>query len=273
MQTNKEKENHMLKTIAFVVYGVGAYLLFLASFLYLIGFATNVVPHSVSGAGSLPPLLAALVDVGLITLFGLQHGIMARPGFKRWWTQFVPPQLERSTFVWFAAALVIVLVQFWQPIKGELWNVTGAGMIALYAISLLGWLTVPVVSFFTDHFELFGLRQVFEYAFDRPASKPAFKERALYKEVRHPMMLGFLIGFWVTPHMTASHLLFALLMTSYILVGVYFEERDLAHTHGQAYRDYQARVPKLLPFGGVGKAQPSPLEAKAETARGMVSSL
>jgi protein-S-isoprenylcysteine O-methyltransferase Ste14 len=169
---------------------------------------------------------------------------MARPEFKRRWTRLVPPHLERSTFVWFAAALVIVIVQFWQPIEGDLWNVTGAGMIALYAISLLGFLTVPLVSFLTDHVELFGLRRVFEYALERPSSKPEFKERALYKKVRHPMMLGFLIAFWATPHMTAGHLLFAGLMTSYILVGVYFEERDLA------------RVPKLLPFGGLSSAQP-----------------
>ena len=257
----------MLRKIVSLVYGAGAYLLFLGAFLYLMAFAANVAPHSVSGTPSLPPLLAALVDVALITLFGLQHGIMARPGFKRWWTRFVPPHLERSTFVWFAAALVIVIVQFWQPIEGDLWNVTGAGMIVLYAISLLGWLTVPVTSFFTDHFELFGLRQVFEYALERPRSKPEFKERAFYKKVRHPMMLGFLIAFWAAPHMTAGHLLFAGLMTSYILVGVYFEERDLARAHGQAYRDYQARVPKLVPFGGLRDAQPSPLKAKAETAQ------
>jgi len=257
----------MLKKIGFVAYGVGAYLLFLASFLYLMAFAINAAPHSVSGTPSLPPLPAALVDIALITLFGLQHGIMARPGFKRWWTQFVPPQLERSTFVWFAAAVVIVMVQFWQPIEGELWNVTGAAMIALYAVSLLGFLTVPFTSFLTDHFELFGLRQVFEYALDRPMAKPEFKERAFYKKVRHPMMLAFLVGFWAAPHMTLGHLLFAGMMTSYILVGIYFEERDLARAHGQAYRDYQARVPKLLPFGGRRSAQPSPLKTKAATAQ------
>jgi protein-S-isoprenylcysteine O-methyltransferase Ste14 len=250
----------MLKKIASLVYGVGAYLLFLGAFLYLIAFATNVAPNSVSGTPSLPPLLAALIDVELIALFGLQHSIMARPGFKNWWTRFVPPHLERSTFVWLAAALVIVIVQLWQPIEGDLWNVTGGGMIALYTISLLGWLSVPATSFLTDHFELFGLRQVFEYALERPASKPEFKERALYKKVRHPMMLAFLFAFWAAPHMTAGHLLFAGLMTSYILAGIYFEERDLASKHGQAYRDYQARVPKLLPF-----AQPSPLKAKAAT--------
>jgi protein-S-isoprenylcysteine O-methyltransferase Ste14 len=257
----------MLRKIASVLYGAGAYLLFLGAFLYLMAFATNLARHSVSGDASLPPLWAALVDIALITLFGLQHGIMARPEFKRRWTRLVPRHLERSTFVWFAAALVIIIVQFWQPIEGDLWNVTGVGMIALYGISLLGFLTVPVVSFLTDHFELFGLRQVFEYALERPMSKPEFKERALYRKVRHPMMLGFLIAFWATPHMTASHLLFATLMTSYIVAGIYFEERDLAHAHGQVYREYQARVPKLLPFGALHSAQPVPLETSADAAR------
>jgi methanethiol S-methyltransferase len=240
----------MLKKIAFVIYGVGAYLLFLVSFLYLIAFATNVVPNSASDSRPLSPLLAALIDVTLIALFGLQHGIMARRGFKRWWTRIVPPQLERSTYVWFAAVMLIVVLLFWEPIDGELWNVTGGPMIALYAISLLGFLAIPVASFLTDHFELFGLRQVFEYAVGRPASLPGFKERAIYKRVRHPMMLGFLIAFWANPHMTAGYLLFAVLMTAYILVGIFFEERDLVSKHGKAYRDYQARVPKLLPFGG-----------------------
>ncbi len=239
----------MLRKIASVVYGVAAYLLFLGSYLYLIAFTTNLTAHSVSGAPSLLPLSAALVDIALITLFGLQHGIMARPGFKRQLTRWVPAHLERSTFVWTAAALVIVIVQFWQPIGGDLWNVSGAGRIALYAVSLLGFLIVPGVSYLTDHYELFGLRQVYEYALGRPMSKPQFKERALYRTVRHPMMVGFLIAFWATPHMTAGHLLFAALMTAYILVGIYFEERDLARVHGQVYRDYQARVPKLLPLG------------------------
>jgi protein-S-isoprenylcysteine O-methyltransferase Ste14 len=257
----------MLKKIASVAYALGAYLLFFGSVLYLIAFTANVGPHSVSGTPSLPPLVAGLVDLALITLFGLQHAIMARPGFKRWWTRFVPPQLERSTFVWFGSALAIAMVQFWQPIEGDLWNVTGGAMIALYALSLLGYLMIPVTSFLTDHFELLGLRQVFEYALERPRSKPEFKERALYKKVRHPMMLGWLAAFWATPHMTAGHLLFAGLMTSYILAGVYFEERDLVRVHGQAYRDYQARVPKFLPFRGLRGAQPSPLKAKVETAQ------
>jgi methanethiol S-methyltransferase len=257
----------MLKKIASVVYALGAYLLFFGSVFYLIAFTANVGPHTVSGTPSLPPLVAALVDLALIVLFGLQHAVMARPGFKSWWTRFVPPQLERSTFVWFGSALAIAIVQFWQPIEGDLWNVTGGAMIALYALSMLGYLMIPFTSFLTDHFELLGLRQVFEYALERPRSKPEFKERALYKKVRHPMMLGWLAAFWATPHMTAGHLLFAGLMTSYILAGVYFEERDLVRAHGQAYRDYQARVPKFLPLGGLRGTQPGPLKAKTETAQ------
>ena len=252
----------MLKKVASVIYAVAAYLLFLGAFLYLIAFANNMAPHSVSGAPSMPPLPAALIDVVLITLFGLQHGIMARPGFKRWWTQFVPQHLERSTFVLIATVMVIAIVQFWQPIGGDLWNVTGVGMILLNSISLLGFLTVPATSFITGHFELFGLRQAIGYAFDLPMSQPKFKERAFYKKVRHPMMLGFLIAFWAAPHMTAGHMLFAGLMTSYILAGVYFEERDLVRTHGQAYRDYQARVPKLFPIGMPKGEHPMPLQGR-----------
>jgi len=241
----------MKKTLS-AVYGVAAYVLFLGAFLYLIAFSLNLGPSPISGPGSLPPLAAGVIDVGLVTLFGLQHSIMARPGFKSWWTRVVPQHLERSTFVLISAALVTVIVTAWQPVQvqswGELWNVTGAGMIALYAVAGLGWLTVPLCSFLTDHYELFGLRQVADYVLGRTASKPEFKERALYKKVRHPMMLGFLVAFWAAPHMTVSHLLFAATMTAYILVGIHFEERDLARKHGQAYRDYQARVPKLLPI-------------------------
>lgn len=256
-----------MKKIASLVYGVAAYVAFLGAFLYLMAFTLNLAPHSVSGASSLPPLLAVLIDAGLIVLFGLQHSIMARPGFKEWWTRFVPRHLERSTFVLIAAVLVWGMTWFWQPIPGDLWNVTGTGMVVLYAISILGWLTVPVTSFFTDHFELFGLRQVFEYATGRSRRQPVFEERALYKKVRHPMMLAFLIAFWAAPQMTAGHALFAGLMTSYILAGIYFEERDLARAHGQVYRDYQERVPKLLPIGGLRGAPQSRIKAKAATAQ------
>lgn len=254
----------MLRKTASVVYSAGAYVLFLGAYLYLIAFEMNLTPHSVSGHASLPPAAAALVDVALIALFGVQHSVMARPAFKRWWTRFVPQHLERSTYVVIASVLVILIVQLWQPIDGDLWTVTGVAMVALYAISALGWLTIPAVSFLTDHFELFGLRQGFEYAFGRPASRAQFKERGVYKKVRHPMMLGFLVAFWAAPHMTVGHALFAGLMTAYILVGIFFEERDLIRAHGWAYLDYQRRVSMLLP--AVRPADASAKEYGAKTA-------
>ena len=237
----------MKKTLS-VVYGVVAYVLFLGAFLYLIAFSMNLAPTPVSGPASLPPLAAAAIDIGLITLFGLQHSIMARPGFKSRWTRIVPQHLERSTYVLIATALVMLITTGWQPIEGMLWQVTGGGALALYALALLGWMMVPLCSLLTDHLELFGLRQVAEYAFGWPQPKPEFKQRVLYKKVRHPMMLGFLVALWATPYMTVSHLLFAVTLSAYILVGIHFEERDLVRKHGQAYRDYQARVPKLIPI-------------------------
>jgi protein-S-isoprenylcysteine O-methyltransferase Ste14 len=254
----------MKKTLS-VVYGVAAYVLFLGAFLYLIAFYSNLGPSPIAGPASLPPLAAAAIDVGLIALFGLQHSIMARPGFKRRWTRIIPQHLERSTYVLIAALLVILIVAGWQPIDGQLWKATGSWMIALLAaLSALGWLMVPVCSLLTDHFELFGLRQVAEYAFSWPQPKAEFKQRSLYKKVRHPMMLGFLVAFWAAPYMTVSHLLFAVMMTAYILVGIHFEERDLAAKHGQAYRDYQAHVPKLLPLPST---QGAGLRAETEASR------
>lgn len=249
-----------MKKALSVAYGALAYMMFLGAYLYLIAFTVNAVPNSISGPASLPLLLAAAIDLGLITIFGLQHSIMARPGFKRLWTRIVPPHLERSTYVVIGSVTVVLIVVCWQPIDGEIWNVTGAGMVALYAIAALGWLVVPVTSFLTDHFGLFGLRQVFEYALGRPKSKPMFKVRAFYRKVRHPMMLGWMAGFWATPYMTTGHLLFAGLMTSYILVAIHFEERDLAREHGPAYRAYQARVPKLVPFSKPAGAEQGAFE-------------
>jgi protein-S-isoprenylcysteine O-methyltransferase Ste14 len=239
----------MKRTLSFA-YGATAYLLFLGAFLYLAAFTMNLVPMGVSGKASVPPGIAVLLDTALIMMFGVQHTVMARSGFKRWWTQIVPPHLERSTFVLVATCTLGAIVIGWQPIEGDIWNVTGPAMFVLYGISALGFLTIPAVSFLTDHFHLFGLRQVYEYALGRPASKPVFRERGVYRKVRHPMMIGFLIAFWATPHMTIGHLFLATLMTAYILTGIYFEERGLVEEHGRAYMAYQARVPKLVPTIG-----------------------
>lgn len=253
-----------MKKVLSLMYGALAYVMFLGAFLYLIAFTVNAIPNSISGPASLPPLWAAAIDLGLITMFGLQHSLMARAGFKRVWTRIVPAHLERSTFVAIAAMMVAMIVMCWQPIEGEIWNVTGTGMVALYVVAALGWLTIPVTSFLTDHFALFGLRQVFQYVLGRTMSKPAFRVRGFYKKVRHPMMLGFIVAFWSTPHMTTGHLLFAGLMTSYILAGIYFEERDLAREHGEAYHAYQAQVPKLLPIGKIEGTMQDELEAMAK---------
>lgn len=245
----------MKKTLS-LLYGAGAYIFFLAVFLYLVAFEMNLVPNSVSSLATASPWLAGLVDIGLVTAFGLQHSVMARQGFKNWWTRIVPRHLERSTFVWIGAAMILLIVLGWQPIEGNLWTVTGSPAIAILAVSALGWSMVPVCSFLTDHFELFGLLQVWEYATGRSPAEPHFKTVALYKQVRHPMMLGFIVALWATPHMTIGHLVFAGTMSAYILVGIYFEERDLVRKHGASYRHYQLEVPKLIPgFARSGAAQ------------------
>jgi methanethiol S-methyltransferase len=255
----------MKKTFS-VAYGLLAYGLFLCAFLYLIAFTLNLAPQSVSGPAARPPLVAALIDVALIALFGAQHSIMARPTFKARWTQVIPPHLERSTYMMVANGLLGLLIACWQPIEGELWNVGGAGAVAISAVSVIGYLAVPACSLLNDHFYLFGLRQVAEYALGRPSSEPVFRERSAYKWIRHPMMAGFLVAFWATPRMTVGHLLFASAMTAYILAGIYFEERSLAAAHGRAYRDYQSRVPKLLPWGAAGEPSQA-LEPGGEAAR------
>ena len=169
-------------------------------------------------------------------------------------------------FVLVATGLLVLLIVCWQPIAGELWNITGAGMLVVTAVSLLGYLAVPAISLLTDHFYLFGVRQVAQFALDRAPTRPQFRERSVYRKVRHPMMLGFLVAFWAAPHMTAGHLLFAATMTAYILAGIYFEERTLVAEHGHAYRDYQSRVPKLAPWGSTADS-PSAAEPRASTAR------
>jgi protein-S-isoprenylcysteine O-methyltransferase Ste14 len=230
-----------------ITYGVGSYAFFLGVYLSLVAFSMNLAPDAVSGPAGLNPAAATAINIALAGLFGVQHSAMARPAFKRWWTRMVPAHLERTTFVMTASATVLLMVTAWQPIEGVVWRVTGPAAMVIYAMSAIGFVGVPLVSFLTDHFHLFGLRQVYEYATGRPQPAPVFRMVGPYKAVRHPMMVAFLIAFWATPEMTYGHLLFASLMTAYILAGIYFEERTLAREHGLAYRDYQARVPKLIP--------------------------
>lgn len=231
--------------------GVTGYAIFFATFLYLIGFVTGlVVPISVDGGGPQSPVLPALlIDAALIALFGVQHTIMARPRFKAWLTRFVPQALERTGFVLVTCGVFALMFTQWRAIPTVLWSLDGAVGHAVLGLGFVGWGLVLLSTFLIDHFDLFGLRQVWLAFRGRPYTQRVFQERSLYRHVRHPLMLGFLIAFWSAPTMTLGRFVFATCYTLYILVALFFEERDLVALHGDSYRDYQRRVPKLLPFG------------------------
>lgn len=235
--------------IALFLYGLVVYAFFFATFMYFFGFASGLlVPRHVDSGEAGPVWLAAPVDLGLVFLFGAQHAVMARPGFKRWWTRIVPHAAERSTFVLVATALLALLMWQWRPIPAVLWDVQfPAARIAIYGVFTLGVAIVLLSSFLIDHFDLFGLRQVFLHLRRLAYSQQPFVLRSLYKLVRHPLMVGFLIAFWAAPTMTAGHLLFAAAFTAYIMVGVRMEERDLVAQHGESYMAYQRSTPRFVP--------------------------
>ena len=238
----------MFKRIAIFLYGVACYAVFFATFLYAIGFVGNAfVPRSIDGpvVGGLVESL--LVDLGLLTLFALQHSVMARPAFKRWWTKFVPEPAERSTYVLASSLALIALFAYWRPLGGEVWSVDGAAAGALYGLCAFGWALVLVATFLINHFDLFGLRQVWLNLRGVPYTHIGFRTPGPYRLVRHPLYVGWFFAFWATPTMTVTHLVFALVTTAYILVAIRFEERDLIAHLGDAYRIYRARVPMLVP--------------------------
>jgi len=241
----------MIKRIAYFAYGVVAYALFFATYLYAIGFIGNLfVSVTIDGVPQSPLWQALLIDAALLGLFAVQHSVMARPAFKRWWTQFVPKPIERSTYVLFSSVLLIVLFAHWQPIGGVVWSITDpAGQIVLWTVFALGWLTVLVSTFLINHFDLFGLRQVWLQLIGRPYTRLAFKTPLFYRHVRHPLYVGWLLAFWATPTMTAAHLVFAVATTAYILIAIHFEERDLVAEHPE-YAGYRERVPMLVPRPG-----------------------
>jgi methanethiol S-methyltransferase len=240
-----------MKKFFYVLYAAICYFIFFGTILYLIGFVSGlVVPKSVDSGEVVHPFFALIVDLGLIGLFGIQHSVMARQGFKQKWKSIVPEPIERSTYVLFASIMVIVLVYFWQPLPHVIWDATGtiAGG-ALLAVSLAGWAIVFLSTFLINHFHLFGLYQVYEFLKGKGQQTPRFRVPFLYRMVRHPLYMGFLIAFWAAPLMTAGHLLFALSMTAYILIGIHHEEKDLVKVHGEDYEQYRRKTPKIVPFG------------------------
>lgn len=231
-------------------YGLVAYAAFFVTILYAIGFVGNVVvAKSIDSGAEAPVAEALLVNIGLLALFAIQHSVMARPAFKAWWTTIVPRSVERSTFVLVSSLILLFMFWQWRPMTGIVWHVQNPiGSVALHALFWLGWAQVFLSTFLIDHFDLFGLRQVYLFFQGRQYVYPTFRVRALYKYVRHPLLLGFIVAFWATPSMTVGHLFFAAATTAYMLLAIPLEERDLAQFHGQAYEDYRGRVPKLLPF-------------------------
>lgn len=232
------------------LFGLVAYFVFFATFLYLIAFVGNFpfVPITIDRASEAPLAAAIAINIGLIALFGVQHSVMARQGFKRAWTKVVPEPIERSMYVLLASVVLMVLFIFWQTIPGTIWSVTNIfGAYILWTIFGLGWLMVLLSTFLINHFELFGLQQVYRNLRGEGAAPPKFHQPFFYKLVRHPLYTGFLLAFWATPVMTLGHLIFALGMTIYILVAIQYEERDLTKLFGQQYSDYRTKVGMLLP--------------------------
>jgi len=258
----------MIRRIAAFAFGVACYAVFFATLLYAIGFLGNFgVPKSMDSGPEGSMAAALLIDGTLLAAFAIQHSVMARPWFKRRWTRFVPEPVERSTYVLFSSVALIQMFWLWQPIGGVIWRINGTGAAVIYGLYAAGMLIVLLSTFLINHFDLFGLRQVYLYLRGRKYSHLAFRTPFFYRYVRHPLYVGWLLTFWSAPVMTVAHLFFAAMTTAYILVAVRFEEADLVSLHGETYRHYQKKVPMLIPsFSGTGnpseKGAPSGVPVK-----------
>jgi protein-S-isoprenylcysteine O-methyltransferase Ste14 len=238
----------MFARLLVLFYAIGSYVIFSVSFLYAVGFGGNfLVPKSIDLGGSTNLSEAIVIDVLLLGVFAVQHSTMARPAFKQWWTAVLPVAYQRSTYVLVSSLLMLLLFWQWRPIPTPVWQIDGIAAYLLIGLNSFGWLTVLASTFMIDHFDLSGLRQAFFALRGVEAPGQPFQTPLLYKIVRHPMMLGFLIAFWITPGMTVGHLLFAIVNTAYIVIGLKFEERDLITQFDTQYEQYRRRVPMLLP--------------------------
>ena len=241
----------MLKRVVVFVYGVASYGVFFATFLYAVGFLGNlVVPKTMDSPSRMPFWYALGIDVLLLGIFAVQHSVMARPWFKRTWTRIVPEPAERSTYVLLSSLALIALFAFWQPLGGTAWNIENpTGRLVMYHLFGLGFGLVLIATFLINHFDLFGLRQVWLYLMGKPYTQLTFRTPLFYKYIRHPLYVGWFMAFWFTPTMTGAHLLFAVMTTVYILAAIRWEEKDLIVSHGEQYIQYRESVPMFLPNG------------------------
>jgi methanethiol S-methyltransferase len=260
----------MSRALGFI-YGAVSYVIFLGTFLYAIGFVGNfIVPKSIDSGTPAPIIAALLINTAVLLLFAVQHSVMARPWFKKWWTRFVPHAIERSTFVLFASLALIVLYWQWRPMTAVVWDLDGSAAALMQVIFWSGWILVLLSTFMISHFHLFGLQQVHQLLLGKRLTEPEFGARALYRYMRHPIMVGFFLAFWGTPRMTMGHLLFSVATTGYILVALQFEERDLLRAFGAKYEQYRREVRMFLPIrktagsegGGVKALRPDASEGR-----------
>ena len=251
-----------MKRVIYFGYGVISYAIFFVTFLYAIGFVGNfAVPKTIDGIPEVSLGIALLINTALLGIFAVQHSVMARPAFKKWWTKIVPQEIERSTYVLLSSVALIALFAYWQPMGGVIWNITNpVGQVILYSLFAFGWGLVLVATFLINHFDLFGLRQVTLQLFNKPYTDLKFNTPWLYNYVRHPLYVGWFFAFWATPTMTATHLVFAVATTAYILIAIQLEELDLMDIHPE-YKEYREQVPMLIP--SIGKSKPANVATEA----------